>query len=449
MLAAGRFQAEADQLRMFRHIATLDPSAPLPDARPISSPTGPRAPGPPRSSASSASPRGSGRCRRHRARQPSRDGAPASDRAITIPRPSSGSSTSSPRSSPSSRAAGRAGGDRARARPRVRRPDRADRGGVLARRGHVRPADHVGGGAARRRVRDRARSRSAGSRSSGHQGTTRSSTRRWGSASSATPSIAARHAQAELGVERVAIVDWDVHHGNGTEAIVRGDDSILFVSLHQWPFYPGTGGPETSEGNIVNIPLPAGSGDARYIDAFRDDRRAGRRVVRAGAADRLGRVRRARRRPARRDARDGRRVPRDGRALHAARSPASRPSSKAATTSRRCRASSRLRSTASRRSPSCTDSETAGVRPGRLGAVQPRQLLWEPACVTVCGVPSIPASPGFDESASLRLRDLCGGCRVEAQCRAVARRSSASRRDETPSLRSRLLTCERTVCSEM
>ena len=55
-------------------------------------------------------------------------------------------------------------------------------------------------------------------------GTTRSPTARWASASSATPSIAARHAQAELGVERVAIVDWDVHHGNGTEAIVRGDD---------------------------------------------------------------------------------------------------------------------------------------------------------------------------------------------------------------------------------
>ena len=52
--------------------------------------------------------------------------------------------------------------------------------------------------------------------------------------------IAARHAQAELGIERVAIVDWDVHHGNGTEALVRGDDSILFVSLHEWPFYPGT-----------------------------------------------------------------------------------------------------------------------------------------------------------------------------------------------------------------
>ncbi len=81
--------------------------------------------------------------------------------------------------------------------------------------------------------------------------------------------IAARHAQAELGVERVAIVDWDVHHGNGTEAIVRGDDSILFVSIHEWPLYPGTGGPGTSEATTVNIPLPPGSGDAVYAESFR------------------------------------------------------------------------------------------------------------------------------------------------------------------------------------
>ena len=81
--------------------------------------------------------------------------------------------------------------------------------------------------------------------------------------------IAARHAQVELGIERVAIVDWDVHHGNGTEAIVRGDESILFVSLHQWPFYPGTGGPDTSDATVLNIPLAAGSGDAAYANAFR------------------------------------------------------------------------------------------------------------------------------------------------------------------------------------
>jgi len=80
--------------------------------------------------------------------------------------------------------------------------------------------------------------------------------------------IAARWAQAELGVGRVAIVDWDVHHGNGTQDIVSGDDSILFVSLHQWPFYPGTGGPGEQGPALLNIPLPAGTGDAGYFDAW-------------------------------------------------------------------------------------------------------------------------------------------------------------------------------------
>jgi len=80
--------------------------------------------------------------------------------------------------------------------------------------------------------------------------------------------VAARYAQAELGLARVAIVDFDVHHGNGTEAIFRGDDSVLFVSLHQWPFYPGTGGPGTSDASTLNIPLQAGSGDADYRHAF-------------------------------------------------------------------------------------------------------------------------------------------------------------------------------------
>ncbi|MDX6512332.1 MAG: hypothetical protein QOE36_1836 [Gaiellaceae bacterium] len=79
--------------------------------------------------------------------------------------------------------------------------------------------------------------------------------------------VAARHAQ-ENGAGRVAIVDWDVHHGNGTEAIFAADDSVLFVSLHQWPFYPGTGGPDDQAETTLNIPLPAGSGDAEYLAAF-------------------------------------------------------------------------------------------------------------------------------------------------------------------------------------
>ncbi len=80
--------------------------------------------------------------------------------------------------------------------------------------------------------------------------------------------IAARWAQAELGLERVAIVDWDVHHGNGTQHIVADDDSILFVSLHQWPFYPGTGGPDEQGPTLVNLPLRAGTGDEGYLEAW-------------------------------------------------------------------------------------------------------------------------------------------------------------------------------------
>lgn len=80
--------------------------------------------------------------------------------------------------------------------------------------------------------------------------------------------VAARAAQRRLGLERVAIVDFDVHHGNGTEAIFRDDDSVLFVSLHQWPFYPGSGGPEDQLETTVNVPLSAGSGDEEYLHAF-------------------------------------------------------------------------------------------------------------------------------------------------------------------------------------
>jgi acetoin utilization deacetylase AcuC-like enzyme len=80
--------------------------------------------------------------------------------------------------------------------------------------------------------------------------------------------VGARYAQAELGIERVAIVDWDVHHGNGTQDIFWNDASVLFVSLHQWPFYPGTGGPGEENETTVNIPLPAGAGDDDYLRAF-------------------------------------------------------------------------------------------------------------------------------------------------------------------------------------
>jgi len=80
--------------------------------------------------------------------------------------------------------------------------------------------------------------------------------------------VAARFAQRDLGLGRVAILDWDVHHGNGTQAMFWEDDSVLFVSLHQWPFYPGSGGPGEGNATTVNVPLPAGSGDDAYVAAL-------------------------------------------------------------------------------------------------------------------------------------------------------------------------------------
>ncbi len=86
--------------------------------------------------------------------------------------------------------------------------------------------------------------------------------------------IAARHARRRDGIGRVAIVDWDVHHGNGTETIFWSDPSVLFVSLHQDDLYPlGRGrasdrGGGAGEGTTVNVPLPAGCGDEGYRYAF-------------------------------------------------------------------------------------------------------------------------------------------------------------------------------------
>ncbi len=80
--------------------------------------------------------------------------------------------------------------------------------------------------------------------------------------------LAARHAQA-LGCARVLIVDWDVHHGNGTQALVEHDASIRFVSMHQYPWYPGTGAAEErGVGNVFNIPLPGGLPRAVYARDF-------------------------------------------------------------------------------------------------------------------------------------------------------------------------------------
>jgi acetoin utilization deacetylase AcuC-like enzyme len=80
--------------------------------------------------------------------------------------------------------------------------------------------------------------------------------------------VAARYAQDELGLGRVAIVDWDVHHGNGTQEIFWEDESVFFASIHQWPFYPGSGGPGDGNETTLNVPLPGGSGDEDYLRAF-------------------------------------------------------------------------------------------------------------------------------------------------------------------------------------
>jgi acetoin utilization deacetylase AcuC-like enzyme len=85
--------------------------------------------------------------------------------------------------------------------------------------------------------------------------------------------VAAAHALTR-GLERVMIVDFDVHHGNGTQAIFYGEKQVLYVSSHAWPFYPGTGGiDEVGEGAgrgfTVNLPLPAGTGDGEYARVYR------------------------------------------------------------------------------------------------------------------------------------------------------------------------------------
>lgn len=77
--------------------------------------------------------------------------------------------------------------------------------------------------------------------------------------------VGARHAQANGGIDRVAILDFDVHHGNGTQAIFENDPSVLYVSSHQMPLYPGSGyAVETGCGNVLNLPLAPGSGSKEF-----------------------------------------------------------------------------------------------------------------------------------------------------------------------------------------
>ncbi len=83
--------------------------------------------------------------------------------------------------------------------------------------------------------------------------------------------IAARYAQSAHGLERVLIVDWDVHHGNGTQALVEDDPAIHFVSMHQWPWYPGTGAAHDRglHENVWNLPMPAALRAEQYMDTLR------------------------------------------------------------------------------------------------------------------------------------------------------------------------------------
>src|SRR5687767_577199 len=81
--------------------------------------------------------------------------------------------------------------------------------------------------------------------------------------------VAARHALHQHGLERVAIIDFDVHHGNGTEDIFEGDDNVLMASTFQHPFYPYSGTDDPAR-NMVNVPLPAGSGSREFREAVRE-----------------------------------------------------------------------------------------------------------------------------------------------------------------------------------
>lgn len=85
--------------------------------------------------------------------------------------------------------------------------------------------------------------------------------------------IAARYARLQYGYERILIIDWDVHHGNGTQNSFFDTDGVFYISIHQYPLYPGTGalaqvGKDRGEGYTINIPLPGGQGDEEYANIF-------------------------------------------------------------------------------------------------------------------------------------------------------------------------------------
>jgi acetoin utilization deacetylase AcuC-like enzyme/formylglycine-generating enzyme required for sulfatase activity len=88
--------------------------------------------------------------------------------------------------------------------------------------------------------------------------------------------IGTKYIQEKYGLPKILIVDWDVHHGNGTQAAFYDEPNVLYFSVHQYPFYPGTGSQaEQGDGKglhtIINVPLPAGSGDEDYVKAFEEE----------------------------------------------------------------------------------------------------------------------------------------------------------------------------------
>jgi acetoin utilization deacetylase AcuC-like enzyme len=85
--------------------------------------------------------------------------------------------------------------------------------------------------------------------------------------------IGAQYLREKFGLKRVLVMDWDLHHGNGTQHSFYDDPNVLYMSTHQYPYYPGTGAAEEAgrgpgEGYTVNLPMPAGCGDAEYLELF-------------------------------------------------------------------------------------------------------------------------------------------------------------------------------------
>ncbi len=90
-----------------------------------------------------------------------------------------------------------------------------------------------------------------------------------------TVAVGAHHLRRQYGGKRILIMDWDVHHGNGTQDVFYRDPSVLYISTHQYPYYPGTGslnetGEGAGQGYTVNVPLPAGCGDGEYLRVFKE-----------------------------------------------------------------------------------------------------------------------------------------------------------------------------------